>query len=56
MKKLCVKLQGADGKIIEAVFNTEDYKKLNELLNKHQLSDYKIIDFKLKNIKFYETI
>lgn len=56
MKKLCVKLQGADSKNIEVVFNTDDCKNIKEILNKHQLSDYKIIDFKLKNIKFYETI
>jgi hypothetical protein len=54
MKKLCVKLRGADGKIIEVVFNTDDYKQLKEILEKHGLNDYKIIDWKLKNIKFYE--
>lgn len=52
MKSLWVKTIGANGKEQEFVFDTDDYSQLQELMEEHKLSDYKVLDWKLKNITF----
>ena len=54
MTKLWVKTIGADKKHYEFVFDSTDYTKLTELMAEHGLSDYKIIDWRLKNITFIQ--
>ena len=50
MKRIVLKMKGADGKIQLFVLPTDNYSKIAELIEKHELSDYKLITWRIETI------
>ena len=55
MKMIIVTLWGADAVFRDVVFDTADYRRINELLKENNLDDHLVMDWEVRDITFYKT-
>ena len=55
MKMIIVTIFGADAIHTDVVFDTTDYRRINELLKENNLDDHLVMDWEVRDITFYKT-
>ena len=55
MKMIIVTVNGADNIRRDVVFDTTDYRRINELLKENNLDDHLVMDWEVRDITFYKT-
>ena len=55
MKMIRLTIFGADAIHRDVVFDTTDYRRINELLKENNLDDHLVMDWEVRDITFYKT-
>jgi hypothetical protein len=55
MKMIIVTIFGADAIHRDVIFDTTDYRRINELLKENNLDDHLVMDWEVRDITFYKT-